>query len=288
MVPVIYNPQRGLFGEAGALLKERNIPRVSVEYSSVSHADYCTLSSMGIRVEDSKPYLDGMRMVKDAQELALIRKACAISDASFEEVLGKIRPGITEIDVANMLEFEFKKRGGDGLAFETIVASGPVNGANCHAAVSTRKLEKGDSITMDFGTTYEGYCSDITRTVFLGKPSPELLKIYQIVKDAKQKAADLLCEGAMLKEIAATGVGHIQESGYTVPHGIGHSFGFDAHEPLFISIRDDRKLGPDMVTTLEPGIYLPGVGGVRLEDDYLITPSGSEQLTHCTDQLLEL
>lgn len=288
MQPVIYDPRRGLFGEAGELLKKRNRSRVSVAYSSVSHADYCTLTGCGVAVDDSKPYLDNMRMVKDAQELALIRKACAISDASFEAILGKIRPGVTEREVANLLESEFRRRGGDGLAFETIVASGPVNGANCHSVVSDRKLENGDSVTIDFGTTYEGYCSDITRTVFLGKAPEELRKVYGIVKEAKKKAAGLLREGVMLKEIAAAGVGHIEENGYRVPHGIGHSFGYEAHEPLFISIRDDRRLGENMVTTLEPGVYLPGVGGIRLEDDYFITASGAEQLTHCTDDLLEL
>jgi len=288
MKPVIYDSHRGLFGEAGVFLKERNHSHVSVEYSAVNHADYCTLAGVGISVDDSRPYLDNMRMVKDAHELAQIRKACAISDASFESVLGQIRPGITEMDVANMLESEFRKRGGDGLAFETIVASGPVNGANCHSVVSGRKLEKGDSVTIDFGTTYEGYCSDITRTIFLGKASDELRKIYNIVREAKQRAADTLREGTMLKEVAAAGVSYIEKNGYKVPHGIGHSFGYEAHEPLFISIRDDRRFGVDMVTTLEPGIYVPGVGGVRIEDDYLITSFTSEQLTHCTDELLEL
>jgi Xaa-Pro aminopeptidase len=288
LTPVIYDPAGGLYGEAGALLKKRGISRVSVQYSSLSHAAFRTLSDLGIEAADCAPFLDEMRMKKDAGELELIRRACAVSDASFEEVLGGLHPGLSEIEVSGMLEYAFKKRGGDGLAFDTIVASGPVNGANCHAAVTARKLEKGDSVTMDFGTTYEGYCSDITRTVFLGKASDEQKKIYGIVREAKKRAASLLREGARLREIAAAGVGHITDSGYMVPHGIGHSFGYDAHEPLFISIRDGRMLRAGMVTTLEPGIYVPGVGGVRLEDDYLITPSGAEKLTHCTDELLEL
>ncbi len=287
-LPVIYDPARGLFGEAAALIQSSGLKKIATEYAAVSHADFSVLSAGGITAADAAPYLARLRMVKDADELALIRKACAITDASFEAVLGTIRPGITERDVANALEYEFKKRGGDGLAFETIVASGPVNGASCHAVVTGRVLEAGDSVTMDFGTTYEGYCSDITRTVFLGKASDEQKKIYGIVAEAKKRAAEALHAGVPLKEIAATCVGYVESCGYSVPHGVGHSFGYDIHEPLFISIRDARTLGADMVTTLEPGIYIPGVGGVRIEDDYRILPDGAEQLTHCTERLLEL
>lgn len=287
-IPIIYDPQKGLHGEAEAVLRSRNIHAAATEYSSVSHAAFLALTASDIQISDSKPYPADMRMVKDHEELLLIRQACAISDASFEAAVGNIRPGITERDVANMLEVEFKKRGGDGLAFDTIIASGPENGANCHAEVSERKLEKGDSVTLDFGTTYNGYCSDISRTVFLGTPTQEQVKLYQTVKEAKKRAAEALREGARLKDIAATGIGYIKQCGYTVPHGIGHSFGYDAHEPLFISVRDERQLKADMVTTLEPGIYIPGIGGVRLEDDYIITADGAEQITHCTDEMLVL
>jgi len=145
---------------------------------------------------------------------------------------------------------------------------------------------KGDLLTMDFGATYEGYGSDITRTVVLGRPSDDQKKIYEVVKEAKKRAQDTLRAGTAVNEVAAAGVGWIEKCGYTVPHGIGHSFGFDSHEDLFISSRDDSKLGVNMVTTLEPGIYIPGVEGVRLEDDYLIQFDGAEQLTHCRYGLL--
>ena len=284
---VIYDRAKGLYGEAGTLLKNQGVKQVAVPFSDIRHQDFLTLSA-DVRPEDAKPYVTGMRMVKDPDELGLIRKACAISDAAFESVLNEIHPGVTEREIANLLEFGFKKRGADGLLFDTIIASGPENGANCHATVTDRRLEKGDLLTMDFGATYEGYGSDITRTVVLGRPSDEQKKIYEVVKEAKKRAQDTLRAGTAVNEVAAAGVGWIEKCGYTVPHGIGHSFGFDSHEDLFISSRDDSKLGVNMMTTLEPGIYIPGVGGVRLEDDYLIQSDGAEQLTHCRYGLLEL
>ncbi len=285
---IIYDRVKGLYGEAAELLRKKGVRRAGIRYSDVTHGNFLTLTKAGVQLDDAKPYLDDMRMVKDEGELTLIRKACAISDETFESILGEIRPGITERDVANLLEFGFRKRGADGILFDTIVASGPVNGADCHATVSDRKIEKGDLLTMDFGATYHGYGSDITRTVVLGKPTDEQRKIYEVVKEAKKHAQETLRAGTRLKDVAAAGVGWIEKCGYTVPHGIGHSFGYDAHEPLFISIRDSRALGVNMVTTLEPGIYIPGVGGVRLEDDYLIGENGAEQLTHCNDALQEL
>ena len=285
---VIYEPSKGMYAQAHDLIRSHGWKKVVTEYEFISYGNYKKLAAEDIRIEDAPPILDEMRMVKDEEEILLIRKACAISDASFEAILGKLRPGMTELDVAAELEYEFKKRGGDGLAFDTIIASGPENGANCHATVSNRKLLMGDTITMDFGTTYEGYCSDITRTVVLGHASEEMKKVYGIVKEAKKRASDQLRDGAVLKKIAQTGVGYIEAQGYTVPHGIGHAFGLEIHEPLFISIRDDRCLKNNMITTIEPGIYIPGMGGIRIEDDYLIGPDGSEQLTHCDDSFTEI
>lgn len=285
---VIYDAQYGLYKTAGKLIKEQGIKKIATEYMYMSHASFETLHEMGIEIEDARAYTDELRMVKNSTELLLIERACQISDKSFEAVLDLIRPGITEREIANALENEFRRNGSDGVLFETIVASGPQNGASCHATVSEREIQYGDSLTIDFGATYKGYGSDITRTVFIGKASQEQKKIYDVVKNAKEKAAEKLCDGAVLKDIAQAGVGYITDHQYTVPHGIGHSFGLEAHEPLFISIRDSRCIRRGMITTIEPGIYVLGIGGVRIEDDYLITENGAKQLTHCTDKLIEL
>lgn len=284
-----YNSQIGLFGQACILLKDLCAKNIVVDMTAISHADYLYLSGYGkLIIEDAKPYLADMRKIKEKKEIESIRKACNISDAAFGAVLNVIKAGMTEIDIVSELEYQFFKNGGDGIAFPTIIATGPVNGANCHATPSFREIENGDLITMDFGCTYKGYCSDITRTIALGKPDPKLVEIYHLVKQAKADAKAVLKAGVTLKEIDEACKKVITESGHTIPHGIGHSFGYDIHEAPFISPRIDYAMECNVVHTLEPGIYITGLGGIRIEDDYLIKKDGAEQLTHCCDDLIIL
>ena len=286
---ILYHSQIGLFGQACLLLKDLCIKNIVVDMKAISHADYLSLSGNGkLNIEDAKSYLADMRKIKDEKEIESIRKACNISDVAFGAVLNVIKSGMTEIDIVSELEYQFFKNGGDGIAFPTIVASGPVNGTNCHATPTFRKIIKGDLITMDFGCTYEGYCSDITRTIAIGDPDPKLVEIYRIVKQAKADALAVLKAGVTLKEIDAACKKIISANGHTIPHGIGHSFGYDIHEAPFISPRVDYAMECNIVHTLEPGIYIQGLGGIRIEDDYLIKEDGAEQLTHCCDDLIIL
>lgn len=278
-----------IYRELGILIKKLKLQKIGIRADDISYGDYLKAKAeCDAEFAESKPYLEELRRVKDKEEMTLIRKACAITDKSFESVLGYIRPGVTEIDIMNALEYEFRKRGSEGCCFPTIVAAGKDNGANCHATPSKRKVQNGDMITIDFGAFYEGYCSDITRTVALGEPDTRLIKIYGIVQEAKAAAYSELKEGISLKKIDAAAKKVISNYGYTMPHGLGHSFGLDIHEIPFISPKVDYELECNVVHTLEPGIYVPGVGGVRIEDDYLIQKEGAEQLTHCNSDLIIL
>lgn len=276
---------------AGDILRERQIAEAGFVASDVTVSGHADLAehAVGVELKLVRDYVSEIRMIKDANELVLIRKACQISMRSFYAVLDFIKPGVTEIDVANELERQFRSRGGEGACFDTIVASGPINGACPHATVSSRALEYGDFVTIDFGTYYQGYCSDITRTVVIGKArEPQLYEAWRIVNEAKQLGASMLAPGVTYAEISNAINDYVKQRGYSIPHGVGHNFGLDIHEAPFMGPRNTTAERPGMVHTIEPGIYLPGIGGVRQEDDYLITEDGCERLTYITDHLIEL
>lgn len=230
-----------------------------------------------------------VRTIKEPSELALIREACAISCEALDHILPEIKEGISETDIRIMLEFEMLKLGADGLAFDTIVASGE-NGSLCHAVPGPRKLRKGDFITMDFGAKKGGYCADMTRTVALGEPGDELRKIYGIVLDAQIKAQDALCAGKTGSEVDAIARGIIADAGYGkyFGHGLGHSVGIDIHENPRLSPMCHDVLTENTTMTVEPGVYVPGVGGVRIENTCVIGQKASETLVTFTKDLLIL
>ncbi|MCI1903215.1 MAG: Xaa-Pro peptidase family protein [Enterococcaceae bacterium] len=290
-VLIMNGQQRDYYVATGDLLKELNVKAVLIQTDKIFHRDYLSVknSCESAELRAAPPYIEELRQVKTSEEITLIREACRISERSFYALLDFIKPGVTEIDIANELEYQFRSRGGSGFCFETIVASGPINGANCHATPSDRKIEAGDFITLDFGTAYKGYCSDMTRTVAVGRPhNEEMLKIYETVKVAKKAGAAILQAGLPIAEVDQTIRKIIGEAGYTVPHGLGHSFGLYIHEDPFISAKNPNKFKKNAITTIEPGIYVPGVCGVRIEDDYLIGESSAERLQQSTNELIIL
>lgn len=276
---------------AGDILAQEGVEQAGFVASDISFGDYQDLAEHAEKcaLAPVADHVQPLRAIKDADEIATIRKACQISMRSFYALLDHIKPGVTEIDVANALEYEFRSRGGSGFCFETIVASGPDNGACPHATVSERKLEKGDFVTIDFGTYYHGYCSDITRTVVLGQAKePKLYEIWNIVEEAKELGASMLKPGVTYAEVSNAINAYVKDHGYDIPHGVGHNFGLDIHEAPFMGPNNHTPEVPGMIHTIEPGIYVPGLGGVRQEDDYLITEDGYERLTYITDHLIEL
>lgn len=237
--------------------------------------------------ETFSSFIDESRQIKDNDELAKIRQAEGIGDAAFSYILNVLKPGMTEAEVSLELEYFMKKQGAEKLSFDTIVASGE-NSSMPHAKVTKRKIQKGDFVTMDFGCIYQGYCSDMTRTVAIGNPTEEMKKVYQIVLDANKRAMEQVKEGIACNMIDAYARDYIKECGYGdyFGHGLGHGVGLDIHEEPRFSPKCDVITKENMVITVEPGIYLPGRFGVRIEDLVVVKKDGYENLTHSEKELI--
>lgn len=229
------------------------------------------------------------RMVKEEDEVSKIRQAEAIGDAAFSHILTLIKPGVTEAEIALELEFFMKKQGASKLSFDTIVASG-ANSSMPHAQVTERRVEMGDFVTMDFGCVYKGYCSDMTRTVAVGNPTQEMQKVYQIVLEANQRAMEQIAENRKCSYIDSLARDYINEKGFGdyFGHGLGHGVGLDIHEEPRFSPKCDVQTKENMVITVEPGIYLPGKFGVRIEDLVVVKKEGFENLARSTKELIIL
>ena len=225
--------------------------------------------------------------VKERGEIVRIRRAAAISDAVMSKVLGILRPGVRENEIAAEISYWHRKLGADSDAFEPIVASGP-RGALPHAKASERKIRRGEFVTLDIGCRYQGYNSDITRTVAVGKPPAELVAVYDIVRDAQQRAIDAASSGVRARDLDGVAREWIASHGYGryFIHSLGHGLGIHLHDPLRLSALSADVLAAGNVVTIEPGIYLPGRGGVRIEDDIVITARGCVLLTHAPRDLI--
>jgi len=234
-------------------------------------------------------FVDPLTQVKDPQEIACIRKAAAIADDAFAQVLGAVKPGVQERDIAAELEYYMSKGGSEKRAFETIVASGP-RAALPHGVASTRRIKKGDFVTFDFGATVEGYVSDITRTVVVGRATARQRRIYDLVLRAQQRAVARVRSGVTGIDLDRVARRMIERAGHgkRFDHGLGHGIGLSVHEGPSLGPRSRDTLKSSMVITVEPGVYFPGWGGVRIEDDVIVRPSGCTVLTKSERSLLEL
>lgn len=229
-----------------------------------------------------------LRRTKDAGEVDAIARAQRVTDAVFKKTLQMVRPGVSEDELALEIDFGFRARGGE-TAFTSIVASGP-NGAKPHAGHGPRKLRRGDAVTFDIGCRLGGYCSDMTRTVFVGKAPGPMRRVYEIVREAQARALAVIKPGldASAADAAARDVIAAAGFGKLFGHSLGHGVGLDVHERPVLAARSRDTLAPGDIVTVEPGIYLPGEGGVRIEDMVLVTKTGLRNLTHSPKQLIEL
>jgi Xaa-Pro aminopeptidase len=257
------------------------------------HLTFATYSNYEKAVEGELVPVSGvvekLRLIKTPSEIKILKEAADIADAAFKHILDFIKPGKTELDVSNELEFFMRKAGATSSSFDIIVASG-YRGALPHGVASDKLIESGELVTLDFGAYYKGYISDITRTVAVGEPKPQLKEIYDIVLEAQLRGMAGINPGMTGKEADALTRDYITEKGYgeNFGHSTGHGIGLEVHEGPSLSSKSDLILEPGMIVTVEPGIYVPGLGGVRIEDDTLITEIGNETLTHSTKELIIL
>ncbi|ANB58735.1 hypothetical protein GFC29_1670 [Anoxybacillus sp. B7M1] len=233
--------------------------------------------------------VEKLRLIKSDSEIKILKEAAEIADAAFDHILPFIRPGVREIEVAHELEFFMRKQGAISSSFDIIVASG-YRSALPHGVATDKIIEKGEFVTLDFGAYYHGYCSDITRTVAVGEVSDELKKIYDIVLKAQLRGMEGIKPGMTGKEADALTRDYISEQGYGehFGHSTGHGIGLEIHEGPTLSVRSDVRLEPGMVVTVEPGIYIAGLGGVRIEDDTVVTADGNNPLTRSPKELIIL
>ncbi|WP_438432208.1 M24 family metallopeptidase [Gorillibacterium sp. sgz500922] len=273
------------------LLNGVRITRLAVEQDDLSYGTYQDYqNALGdIQLVPVSGIVERLRMFKEEAELDVLQEACDLADRTFTHILPFLKPGAIETDIALEMEMFMRKNGAVSSSFDTIIASGE-RSAMPHGVASGKALAMGELITMDYGALYKGYCSDITRTVALGKVPDKLREIYEIVLEANLTCIANLKPGMTGKEGDALARDLIAKAGYgdRFGHGTGHAVGLEIHENPRLSLQCDTVLEPGMVVTVEPGIYLPGLGGVRIEDDVVITETGVRVLTRASKEFLEI
>ena len=242
-----------------------------------------------LNVELVPTNIDYLRNIKDQKEIQNIKKACTIASKCYKHILSFVKPNMKEVTIENEILRYMKQLGASKESFDTIVASGK-RGALPHGAASNKRVKEGEFVTLDFGCVYKGYCSDITRSFMIGEANKEMKKIYNIVKKAQSLAIKGVKEGVKASEVDKIARDYITSKGYGkyFTHSTGHGVGIVVHDPISISKNSDLILKENMVITIEPGIYIPNLGGIRIEDDVLVTKDGSEVLTKASKKLIKV
>jgi len=263
--------------------------RLGLEAHAVTWAQQRDLARalVGHELVPTDGLVEQLRRVKEAGEVARIRAACAIADDALAALLPRLADGPTERDFALELEVEMRRRGASGNSFDPIVASGP-NGAKPHARPSTRPVERGELVVIDFGCVVDGYCSDMTRTVSVGDPGPDARHVWDVVRASQWAGREAVRAGADCAAVDRACRDVIVAAGWgdAFVHGTGHGVGLEIHEAPRVAASARDTLEPGSVVTVEPGVYLPGVGGVRIEDTVVVTPLGADPLTEFPKDLV--
>lgn len=279
------------YNNLNQLINSDGIQTIYFEDRDLTYFEYDEYTAK-LNTKDFAPIgktMDKLRRIKDGSEITTIKEAVDIADKVFLHILPFIKPGVTEIELAAEMEHHMRRLGATGPSFDTIIASGQ-RASMPHGVASEKKIEAGDVITMDFGALYKGYCSDITRTVFLGNPDKELTRIYEIVLNANLKGLEAVKSGVTGRDVDAVARQYIADEGFgdNFGHGLGHGVGLEIHEEPSLSMREDMVLQDGMVVTVEPGIYVPGLGGVRIEDMVVVNGAKADILTKASKELLVL
>ncbi len=281
---VVLGTRHKLEGTAKTVCEARRIERLGVQ------AEYLTIAARrrlegalgAVKIVETEGMVGALRMIKDAVEIAAIERAIAIHEAACRAAIGGLSPGATELELCAAIEYEMKMRGASGPSFSTCIAAGAHSAIIHYLTSHTVRIQPGP-LLVDWGAVVDGYCSDITRTFSVGAPAPRMRELYDIVLEAQLAAIDAIRPGRACAEIDSVARDIITAAGYgeQFAHGLGHGIGLDIHEPPFFNQQStpETVLVPGMVMTVEPGIYLPEVGGVRIEDDILVTDGGCRVLT---------
>ena len=264
-----------------------NCPRVGIEENYISYSKYQNLVRIYRLKEavETNNLIEKMRTIKYDNEIAKIRRACEITDNCFTHLLEYIKVGMTERQIAFEIEKYFIENGATGLAFDTIVASGE-NSSKPHAVPTNRKIQSGDNITIDFGAKYKGYCSDMTRTIFVGSVSDEVRNLYNFILEGQLRATNKIKDGVDGKSVARGVQIEYNARNFELIHALGHGVGLEVHELPYLSYRSSYILKENMVVTNEPGIYIPEKIGIRIEDTILVNKLESEVLTKSSKELI--
>ena len=275
--------------ELKKIVEEQEIKIIGFEATHMTYGAYDNNKNNfpGVTFIPLTEAVEKLTMQKTPEELAKIQKAIDITDKTFSKMLEFIKPGMRELDVSAEITYTHKKLGAHKDSFEPIVASGR-RAALPHGIASGKIIEKGDILTLDFGCVYEGFCSDMTRTIAVGEPGDEMKKIYKIVLDAQLKAIDTARAGISSKSVDTVARDYITSMGYgeNFGHGLGHGLGIDVHEMPGLSQRMDMELVENSVVTIEPGIYIDNLGGVRIEDDVILKSNGCVVMNKSPKELI--
>jgi Xaa-Pro dipeptidase len=277
-----------------ALIRERshtNTPRLAAEYFTLRLFERSLLmdGSGIVEFESAERFLDPLRMIKDPEDVEAMRQACHIAEVALETVMAHFHPGKTEREVANELKIEMLRLGTEELPKEPVVSSGP-RSSFPHTKTSNRQIIKGDALMIDTGARVQGFCSDITRTFFVGPAPEEFKKIYQLELEVSQQVQNEIRPGATLSQLDELAHRLVEGAGYGqyFPHRVGHGLGIEGHESPSVVAGNTMCAAPGLTFTVEPGIYLPGFGGVRVEENVAVTKNGVDVLTAYPRELREL
>ncbi len=272
-------------------LKQLNIKKLYVEAShlSLNHYNEIKSSVAGIRLLPALGIVENHRKIKTQEEISKIQTAIDIAGRAYSNIKNKIRTDVTEKSLADVLEYEIRKQGGERSSFNIICAAG-ARSSQPHARTTDRKVQGGEAVLIDWGASVQFYNSDLTRIRFIDKISPKFRKIYQVVLDAQSFAIDSIKPGRKTKDVDYAARNYITKKGFGkyFGHGLGHGIGLEVHECPTISARSKETLEENMVFTVEPGIYIPGLGGIRIEDIVLVTSNGCDVLSHVPKNLPEV
>jgi Xaa-Pro aminopeptidase len=279
----IIEARRGLLKAAAAEIRRKRAREVGYENSRLSCAQFEELQQetrSKVAFIKAAGLVEGFRAVKEAEEVERVRVSGRVTAQVFEELLSYVRPGASESDLAAEIEYRMRKKGAEGAAFETIVASGS-RGALPHARASGKRLENGELVIFDLGAILAGYCADMTRTIYLGKPGRRIRNLFDAVAEAQKSTVAAMRPGIRTADVDATARRALRKHGLDrfFTHSTGHGVGLEIHEMPRLGRGDKTRLQVGNVVTAEPGIYLPGLGGIRIEDTVVVGPQNADILT---------